>query len=115
MENLTSNTVLNVILAASAIIVGIVYIFSSIRKQDIQVLRNSNEDLRSSIDDKTTEIQTLQTHLSIMEAQVGVLQQKVFSLEKQNGDLQTLVKEALLSYFQNNPKVAETLNEPSST
>lgn len=110
-----SSGILEMIIVATAIIVGIVYIFSSIRRQDLQVLRSSNDDLRASITDKTGEINTLTAHVAILETQMGNLQLKVVALEKQNGDLQSLVKEALLAYFQHNPEIAKNMQEPAAT
>jgi Tfp pilus assembly protein PilO len=103
------------LLLVAAIVVGVIYIFSNVRKQDLEVLRSSNDDLRKAIDDKTKEIEVLQAHLQVVENQMGIVQQKVYSLEKQNGDLQSLVKAALVNYFQNNPEIAQDFhNTPSS-
>ena len=105
----TLTPLLTTILVGAVIIVGIVYVFSSIRKQDLEVLRGSNEDLRAAIADKTNELTIVKTQMASVETMMATLQQRVLTLEKQNGDLQSLVKEALINYFQTNPNIAKQL------
>jgi len=102
---------LTTLISGTVVIVGIVFIFSSIRKQDLAILRASNQDLRDAITDKTREIAELNGHIKGMETAMTLVQQRVYTLEKQNGDLQTLVKEALIVYFKSNPHTAQTLQD----
>lgn len=80
------------------------YIFSQVRQRDMQVLRESNQDLRSSIEDKGREI-------NMMHAQITTLNEKVALLEKANRTLEDLVVTALKQYFFENPTVAGQLKK----
>lgn len=78
---------------------SVIIIFSRIRNSDMQILRQSNEDLRLAHDDNTQKINELQKT-------VKELCDKVKVLETTNKTLEDLVKSALEHFFKENPKMA---------
>lgn len=78
---------------------SVAYIYSKARKNDMDVLRQSNDDLRAAHDDNTNKINELQI-------QVNKLSEKIKVLETTNKTLEDLVKSALSDFFTKNPKLA---------
>lgn len=71
---------------------AVAYLFSRVRKNDMQVLRNNNKDQGDRI--------------TLLEAAVTRLEKQVGELESQNKTLNDLVVVALKQYFFENPTVA---------
>jgi|SRR5579871_511581 len=103
------DVIYQIIIAFGVIAGGAIYIFSRIRKEDMRTLRESNEDLRSSLDDKSKRIDDLENTLKGVQDEMGQMQSKLKELEDKNNDLSSLVKDALVLYFQNNPSVAQRM------
>jgi len=97
-------TIFNLFSFGALFITGVIFVFSQIRRNDLKILRDANQDLRDSIKDKSQKIVDLTLR-------VDMLEKKVVVLETQNSDLQILVKEALVIYFTRYPKVAKDLNK----
>jgi uncharacterized protein YlxW (UPF0749 family) len=91
------------ILAATGIVAAL-WLFNRIRRQDMDVLRISNNDLRVALEDNAKKIENLTNT-------VTDLQNKVIALESKNQTLQDLVIVALEEYFNNNPEVAKTIQK----
>lgn len=89
------------ILATSS---SILFIFSKIRKNDMDILRQSNVDLRAAIDDN-------QRALEKMHDNIIILNGKVADLEKKNKTLEDLVVVALKQYFFENPTLAKDIQK----
>jgi uncharacterized protein YlxW (UPF0749 family) len=92
------------VIAFGVILAGIIYFFSTVRKQDLEVLRSSNIDLRASIKDSQSKMETMQVEINTLKSQVE-------TLEKKNKTIEDLVLTALKQYFFENPKVAQTLKD----
>jgi hypothetical protein len=77
-----------------------------VRRNDIKVLRDSNEDLRKAIQDSERRISELTTA-------VGNLEKEVKRLKENNTFLQEIVSKSLAVYFEVHPKevvaIANTL------
>lgn len=89
------------------IVVGVVtaaYIFSRVRRNDMDNLRKANTDLRDSLGDSDKKI------LSLEDA-VHTLEIKVETLEKENRRFEDLIIVALKQYFFENPKMAEQVGK----
>lgn len=97
----------NIVSFITLIIAGGIFLFSSVRKNDLKVLRDANQDLRDSINDKQKKIDELTIKVDILDKKVAVL-------EAQNSDLQILVKEALVVYFTRFPDVARTMQDKNT-
>jgi flagellar biosynthesis/type III secretory pathway M-ring protein FliF/YscJ len=93
------NTLMGWITTVLATIATVVVIFNKIRQSDMQILRQSNEDLRAAHDDNTKKIEELQI-------EVHKLSDKIRLLENTNKTLEDLVKTALEQFFKENPKMA---------
>lgn len=83
--------------------VSLFFIFSRIRKEDLETLRTANKDLRDSIEDKAQKIAELQER-------VAALTSRVTEVESRNNNLTELVKEALIAYFRENPDAAQRVS-----
>lgn len=90
------------LISIAVVAVGITYIFSQIRSNDMKILRDSNEDLRKSLADNDAKTLKLET-------QVKELTSKVDILEKRNRTLEDLVVTALKQFFFENPKMAKDI------
>jgi len=99
-----SQLIFNIFSFVALFATGVIFVFSQIRRNDLQTLRIANTDLRDSIQDKSKRIDELSIKLDI-------LSKKVTLLENQNTDLQAIVKEALITYFIRYPQVATDLNK----
>lgn len=107
MENLLvhiPSTPLGVFGLFLAVTAGVVWLASQVRKEDLKLLRESNEDLRKAHEDNEKQIGKL------ME-EVGILKAEVDKLKSEKKNLETLVVEALELYFQRNPEEALKLRE----
>lgn len=103
--------IIKIVGTISIVILAIIFIIAQVRRQDLNTLRESNKDLRDAIDDKSKEIETLQRNQSIMAGQILGLQQSVKQLEGKNSDMQQLIKDALVMYFQKNPAIAKVVEK----
>lgn len=86
------------------IIAGGIYLANRIRSGDLQLLRETNEDLRKAHNDNDEKIKKLIED-------VKSLTEKVAKLEHEKKGLETLVIEALELYFQRNPEQAKKLRK----
>jgi cell division protein FtsB len=97
------STELQVILAVIGAItlaaLAVFYVFSSVRKQDMEVLRTTNDDLRKNIDDKGREIRDMKVEMQNLRDRVDIL-------EKSNKTLEDIFRAALAEYFQKHPEIA---------
>jgi hypothetical protein len=67
-------------------------IFLLYRKNDIKIIRDSNDDLRKRVEDLTTSVDSMTKQLQ--------------SMKESNGFLNTIVTNALTTYFADHPKIA---------
>lgn len=81
------------------IIAGVVWLASRVRREDLKLLRESNDDLRKAHEDNEKQI-------LVLKEEVGYLKMEVQKLKSEKKNLETLVIEALELYFQRNPKEA---------
>ena len=102
-KNLPNNPI-SWVVAIGAVIIAIIYTFSQVRKSDMDVLRNANNDLRNTLTDNEKRISSLETEIKSLMVKVEVL-------EKRNKTLEDLVITALKQYFFENPKVAGNLKD----
>lgn len=102
--NLDAKTIFDIFGTVGMLTAAGTFIISQARVNDMKLLRSDNNDLRASLKDKATKIADL-------EREVEELAKKVAIIEAKNGDLANLVKDALVMYFQKNPKVAENLDK----
>jgi hypothetical protein len=71
--------------------------FAFIRRNDLKLLRETNDDLRQAHGDN-------QEKIALMAEQIKVLQIELAVLKKSNKTLGDLVQSALVEYFKKNPK-----------
>lgn len=81
---------------------GVVWIFKSIRSADLELLRQTNQDLRNAHKDNQEKILNL-------EIEVSNLRKEMDALKANNKTLETLVSNALTDYFAKYPRRAEEL------
>lgn len=82
------------------VVVGaVLYLISRVRRNDMKVLREANDDLRKRDEDRTKEMQEMHIEIATLIAKVDVL-------EKRNKTLEDLVVVALKQYFFENPSMA---------
>lgn len=96
--------IFDIIAIVSLLATSVIVILSKVKENDIQTLRSSNQDLRDAIDDKSKKIDQLEKELTEISRRLTVIEAK-------NSDLANLVKDALVIYFQKNPKAAEKLEQ----
>lgn len=94
------NDYINFMTFLSLIVVGIIFVFSQVRRSDLKVLRDANTDLRDSIKDKDLKLVQMNTELMDLRARVVILEGKI-------SDQANLIKEALIAYFEKNPSAAK--------
>ncbi len=87
----------------------IVFVFYQIRQNDLALLRSSNRDLRDAIDDKSKKIDSQSRKIDSLQQQVVELQGRLDAVEAKNNEINNLVREALLLYFQQHPQSAEAI------
>ena len=80
------------------------YIFSRIRRNDMQILRDANADLRIFHEDNVKA-------LTKMKEEIKILSIKVDILENKNRTLEDLVVVALKQFFFEHPDVANTVKK----
>lgn len=85
-----------------AVFVGTLYLGSRVRKQDMQLLRESNQDLRDAMDDNNRKIGDLTS-------KVELLSKQVVQLQSEKSELTDLVIRALTQYFNDNPTIAQVV------
>lgn len=83
---------------------SVTFIFSKIRSNDLQILRDSNADLRLAHSDNVKLLES-------MKQEIEILKNKVKVLEHANKTLEDLVVVALKQFFFENPKVADDLKK----
>lgn len=81
------------------VIVGVVFVFSQVRRDDLKTLRSSNGDLRDRLDDQEKAMAALQAEQTTMRAELDT----VTANYKQLVDIVLI---ALDSYFVHNPDTA---------
>lgn len=86
------------------LIIACFYLFSRVRRQDMELLRKANTDLRLSINDGEKKIE-------VMQSEVKILTEKVIGLEKENRTISDLVVTALKQYFFENPTIASDMKK----
>lgn len=102
MENLfleLPTTPMGVFVMTLTIIAGVLWLVNRIRREDLKLLRESNDDLRKAHEDNEKQI-------LVLKEEVGYLKMEVQKLKSEKKNLETLVVEALELYFQRNPKEA---------
>ena len=98
------STPLGFILTILVTVVSFMTLFSKIRKDDMNTLREANKDLRDSISDG-------EKRMKLLEAEVSQLIEKVDFLDKRNKTLEQLVVVALEKYFTDNPSIASRIQD----
>ena len=86
------------IMLGGIIVSALAYLFSTYRKNNSEASQQSNQILRGLIDDQRKEI-------DVLKAQVALLQEKV----DHNQNLEKIIQNSLLLYFQANPDLAKDL------
>lgn len=103
MNNLlNSSTIPAWFLLAVSIILGVLYLLSRVRREDLQTLRDSNQDLRDAINDNNK-------HIAQLETKVNMLGDQVKILNTQNSEMIDLIVRALTIYFHDNPAIAQLM------
>ena len=77
----------------------VLYFFSRLGRQDIALLRQTNDDLRHRLGDQDRQIK-------LLSGQLGDINTKLSELEGKHSSLEDLVVRALTSYFEENPMAA---------
>lgn len=84
------------------IIFSIVWLAKNIRSNDLQILRTTNKDLMDAHEYNQKQIKDLKV-------EVDILKTEVESLKSINGNMKSVIIEALTEYFMKNPHTAEAL------
>ena len=86
------------IMLGGIIIAAIAYFFSTYKKNNSEASQQSNQILRGLINDQRKEI-------DVLKAQVAILQERV----DHNQNLEQIIQNSLILYFQANPNIAKDL------
>ena len=86
------------IMLGGIIAAALAYLLSTYRKNNSEASQQSNQILRSLIDDQRKEI-------DVLKAQVAILQERV----DHNQNLEQIIQNSLILYFQANPNIAKDL------
>lgn len=78
---------------------SLTFIFSKVRRSDLDLLRQNNEDLKARVDIVENDKINLQKRVDDLEQTVKVIQEK-------NGNLGDIISIALSHYWQEHPKEA---------
>jgi len=114
MENLSNvsivQLILNLVVGAGIIAVGIPYVKSQWGKGKVNVQDESNDLLRKLVEDQKKSIDALEIWRKEAIEQIAFLKGRVEGLSSQKSDLERLITAALMEFFKTHPEVPKKVD-----
>ena len=102
--------ILNLVVGAGIIAVGIPYIRAQFKKGKVQVQDESNQLLRNLVEDQKKSIEALEDWRKDATLKIEAMQTQIAELSNKKNDLEKLIMVALVDFFKANPELAKQVD-----